>query len=106
MRFYTFIKQNKDKYTDSEMKEFVRWFQRSVIARNNPQAGVPQIVWFLSGTDLPMSTKAGFIKWAVKYFEEPKNMLPNYIKTDIHTAITFFTRVFGGEVEITRIEID
>ena len=106
MRFYSFIKNNKDKHTDKEMVEFARWFEKSLIAKNNPHAGIPQIILFLSEKDLPMSTKSGFIKWGIKYFEEPKNMLPNDIKTDIQTAITFFARVFKEDVEITRFEVE
>lgn len=106
MRFYSFLKNNKDKYTDKEMTEFAQWFEKSVITKNNPHAGVPQIVLFLSGKDLPVSTKIGFVKWGINYFEEPKNMLPSEIKTDIHTAIAFFTRVFNEDVEITRFEVE
>jgi len=88
------------------MIEFVKWFEKSLIVKNNPQAGILQIVIFLSEKDLPISTKAGFVKWGVKYFEEPKNMLPNDLKTDIHTAIAFFSRVLGQDVEITRFEVE
>lgn len=107
MRFYSFLKHNKGKYTDIEMIEFLNWFEKSLIVKNNPQAGIPQIVLFLSEKDLPISTKAGFVKWGIKYFEEPKSMLPNDIKADIKTAITFFSKVFkNADVEITRFEID
>ncbi len=105
MRFYSFIKRNKDKHTDKEMSEFVKWFEKSIIIKNNPHAGIPQIVLFLSEKDLPISTKKGFVKWGIEYFKEPKNMLPDYIKTDIRTAFIYFLGVIKDNVDIKEFDL-
>lgn len=94
MRFYTFIKNNKQLLEDKNASTFLEWFINSNIGKNNKQVGVPQLVIFmrLNTKNIPENAKIGFGVCLMAYYNEPKNMLPKEWKQD-HKKIQNITQV-------------
>ncbi len=68
MRFLTYIKQNYKKQTDKDLIAFATWFLKSKMAKNNPHAGITQIILYIDSKKHSPEVLKGFYQWK-KMFE-------------------------------------
>lgn len=85
MRFYTFIKNYARQQNNSEVADFVAWYENSAIGKNNRHhAGILQIVFFLRlhASETSLTVKNGFGQCLIAYAKEPNNLIPKDWKND------------------------